>query len=107
MGQRRCLGYPPAKVKLPPYIVDKRVREDFSKYLAEITYFDSQVGEILALIEKHQLADNTLVMVVSEQGSAFPFAVDLLRSRIAIGDDRALARQGEGRQFDRRVVEYG
>ena len=51
-----------------------RVREDFSKYLAEITYFDSQVGEILALLEKHQLANNTLVMVVSEQGSAFPFA---------------------------------
>ena len=68
-------AYPPAKVKLPPYIVDTpRVREDFSKYLAEITYFDSQVGEILALLEKHQLADNTLVMVVSEQGSAFPFA---------------------------------
>ncbi len=67
--------YPPAKVKLPPYIVDTpRVREDFSKYLAEITYYDSQVGEILALLEKHKLADNTIVMVVSEQGNAFPFA---------------------------------
>jgi len=68
-------AYPPAKVKLPPYIVDTpRVREDFSNYLAEITYYDSQVGEILALLEKHKLADNTLVMVVSEQGNAFPFA---------------------------------
>jgi len=68
-------AYPPAKVKLPPYIVDTpRVREDFSNYLAEITYYDSQVGEILALLEKHKLAENTLVMVVSEQGNAFPFA---------------------------------
>ena len=68
-------AYPPAKVKLPPYIVDTpRVREDYSNYLAEITYYDSQVGEILALLEKHKLADNTIVMVVSEQGNAFPFA---------------------------------
>ena len=68
-------AYPPAKVKLPPYLVDTpRVREDFSKYLAEVACFDSQVGEILALLAKHQLADNTLVMVVSEQGNAFPFA---------------------------------
>jgi uncharacterized sulfatase len=67
--------YPPAKVKLPPYLVDTpRVREDFSKYLAEITYYDSQVGEILGLLDKHGLANNTLVMVVSEQGNAFPFA---------------------------------
>ena len=69
-----ALAYPPAKVKLPPYIVDTpRVRSDFSKYLAEITYFDSQVGEIVGLLKKHGLSDNTLVMVVSEQGSAFPF----------------------------------
>ena len=68
-------AYPPAKVKLPPYIVDTpRVREDFSKYLAEITYYDSQVGEILELLDKHGLGNNTLVMVVSEQGNAFPFA---------------------------------
>ena len=67
--------YPPAKIKLPPYLVDTpRVREDFSKYLAEITYYDSQVGEIVELLEKHKLADNTMVMVVSEQGNAFPFA---------------------------------
>ena len=67
--------YPPEKVVLPPYIVDTpKVREDFSAYLAEITYYDSQVGEILALLDKNGLSENTLVMVVSEQGNAFPFA---------------------------------
>lgn len=67
--------YPPEKVVLPPYIVDTpQVREDFSAYLAEITYYDGQVGEILALLEKNGLSENTLVMVVSEQGNAFPFA---------------------------------
>lgn len=67
--------YPPEKVILPPYIVDTPVvRESFSRYLAEITYYDNQVGQILALLEKHELSDDTLVMVVSEQGSAMPFA---------------------------------
>ncbi|GAB5403089.1 MAG: sulfatase [Aureliella sp.] len=67
--------YPPEKIRLPSYIADTPViREDFSRYLAEITYFDSQVGEILALLEKHGQADNTLVVVVSEQGNSMPFA---------------------------------
>lgn len=67
--------YPQDKIKLPPYFVDTpRTREDMSNYLAEITYFDGQVGTILSLLKKHGLADNTLVMVTSEQGSSFPFA---------------------------------
>ncbi|MEL6898864.1 MAG: sulfatase, partial [Planctomycetota bacterium] len=67
--------YPPAEVRLPPYVVDTpKVREDWSKYLAEITYFDHQVGQILEMIDKHDDRDNTLVMVVSEQGNSMPFA---------------------------------
>jgi len=68
-------AYPPADLKLPPSWVDTPdTRTSYSKYLAEITYFDAQCGALLKLLEQHQLADNTLVMVVSEQGSAFPFA---------------------------------
>lgn len=67
--------YPPDDVTLPPYFADTPVvRENFSKYLAEITYFDGQVGRILSLLAKHKLDENTLVIVVSEQGSGFPFA---------------------------------
>lgn len=67
--------YPPEKVKLPPYLADTPVvRDNFSRYLAEITYYDGQVGQILGLLDKHKLSDNTLVMVVSEQGNSFPFA---------------------------------
>jgi uncharacterized sulfatase len=66
--------YDPAKVQLPPYFVDtEQTRADFVRYLAEITYYDWQVGECLKLLEKHRLAQNTLVLVVSEQGSSFPF----------------------------------
>lgn len=67
--------YPPEKIKLPPYIVDTPiVREYFSRYLAEITYYDNQVGQILKLLDKHNLRQNTMVMVVTEQGNGFPFA---------------------------------
>ena len=65
--------YPPKKLKLPPNIADTpRTREDFSKYLAEITYMDGQVGEILDTLDKSGRADDTLVLFSSEQGSQFP-----------------------------------
>ena len=67
--------YPPDQLKLPPTFFDTpSFREVYSRYLAEITYFDRQVGEALALLEKHGLRENTMVVVSTEQGSAFPFA---------------------------------
>jgi uncharacterized sulfatase len=66
-------AYPKKKIKLPPNIADTPVtREAFGRYLAEITYMDSQVGEILAALEKSGKADDTLVLFTSEQGSQFP-----------------------------------
>jgi uncharacterized sulfatase len=68
-------AYPPDELELPPTFFDTAsLREDYSRYLAEITYFDSQVGKALALLEKHGLRENTVIFVTTEQGSAFPFA---------------------------------
>ena len=65
--------YPPKRLKLPPNIADTpKTREDFSSYLAEITYMDRQVGEILDSLNKSGRADDTLVLFTSEQGSQFP-----------------------------------
>lgn len=67
--------YPPEKLDLPPTWVDTpETRHFYSKYLAEITYFDAQCGRLLDLLDDEDVASNTLVMVVSEQGSGFPFA---------------------------------
>lgn len=67
--------YDAATLKLPANFVDTpETRAEYVKYLAEISYYDWQVGECLRLLEKHGHADNTLVVVVSEQGSSFPFA---------------------------------
>jgi len=66
--------YPPEKLKLPPYYVDTEVtRKELSKYYAEITYFDDEVGRTLDLLKKYKLDDNTLVIVTTEQGNQLPF----------------------------------
>lgn len=68
-------AYPPASLRLPPNWVDTpETRSAYSKYLAEITFFDQQCGTLLALLDHHGLRDNTLVLATSEQGSSFPFA---------------------------------
>lgn len=65
--------YPPKELDLPEYLADTQVtREAFSRYLAEITYMDGQVGELLDQLEKTGKADQTLVLFTSEQGSQFP-----------------------------------
>lgn len=67
--------YKPSELELPPYWHDSpALRRAYSKYLAEITFFDTQVGKTLALLDEHGIADDTLVMVLSEQGNGFPFA---------------------------------
>lgn len=65
--------YPPADLILPPNIADtERTRSDFARYLAEITYMDGQVGELLETLEATGKSDNTVVLFTSEQGSQFP-----------------------------------
>lgn len=67
--------YPPSQVKLPPYLPDTpEIRDGFSRYLAEVSYFDDQVGQLLALLDEHDLASDTVVVVLSEQGNSMPFA---------------------------------
>lgn len=65
--------YPPKKLALPPNFADTlETRRSFSNYLAEITYMDSQVGELLHLLDETNNRDKTLVLFTSEQGAQFP-----------------------------------
>ncbi|MEZ6086754.1 MAG: sulfatase [Pirellulaceae bacterium] len=67
--------YPPERVVLPDNFVDTPLtRDGMSRYLAEITYFDSQVGQAISILNKHRVTDRTLFILLSEQGSSFPFA---------------------------------
>ncbi|MGB7346200.1 MAG: sulfatase [Pirellulaceae bacterium] len=66
-------AYPPKKIKLPPNIASTPLTRDaFSRYLAEITYMDGQVGELLRTLAETEHDDDTLVLFTSEQGSQFP-----------------------------------
>ena len=66
-------AYPPEKIKLPPNIADTPItRSDFGRYLAEITYMDAQVGQILDTLSESGHRDDTIVLFTSEQGSQFP-----------------------------------
>lgn len=68
-------AYPPKQIKLSPIQADTpATRQALSKYFAEITYFDSQVGEILAALDDEGLKEDTFVIVLSEQGYDLPFA---------------------------------
>ena len=65
--------YPPTKIKLPANLADTPLtRTHFANYLAEITYMDQQVGEILDVLRNSGAQSNTLVLFSSEQGSQFP-----------------------------------
>lgn len=67
-------AYDASTLILPPNIYDiPSKRTEYRNYLAECTFFDSQVGECLSYLDEYKVSDNTLVMVATEQGSSFPF----------------------------------
>ena len=68
-------AYQANKLTIPPYWIDvPELRQTLVDYYAEITNFDSLVGDLRAALEKRKLWDNTIFMVCSEQGSQLPFA---------------------------------
>ena len=63
------------EVTLPPSWVDTpETRLQFTLYHSELEVLDTQVGEVLAMLDAHGVADDTLVLFSSEQGAGFPFA---------------------------------
>lgn len=61
----------PAKVEIPPYYPDcPEVRDDWANYLDDASALDVKIGEVLALLEREGLADNTLVIFQGDHGQA-------------------------------------
>ncbi len=61
----------PAKLKLPPYFPDTpKVREDFAKYYDEISRFDEDFGQVLAILEEMGFAENTIILFMGDNGAA-------------------------------------
>ncbi|MEJ7767126.1 MAG: sulfatase [Chitinophagaceae bacterium] len=61
------------KLVLPPHWVDtKEVRQEFTKYLAEVRRLDNQVGDVINLLKETGQDKNTIVIFLGEQGPQFP-----------------------------------
>lgn len=65
--------YEPSEIDLPPYLVDTpETRQGMSRYYAEITYMDQQMGTVLQHLRETGQEENTIVIFLSEQGSHLP-----------------------------------
>lgn len=74
-GIGRENGLDPSKVKVPSFLPDTpEVRDDILDYCFEIQWFDQHLGHMLDALEEAGELDNTLVIVTSDNGMAFPRA---------------------------------
>jgi uncharacterized sulfatase len=66
-------AYEADKLTVPRHLVDcPETRAELTKYYAEITYLDGQLGKCLDIVERSGQRDNTIVIFTSEQGASFP-----------------------------------
>lgn len=65
--------YDRARLPIPPYLVDTpATRTALANYYQDITTMDRHVGEVLAALDRHALAQNTLFIYTSDQGPEWP-----------------------------------
>ena len=57
------------EIELPPYYADHpAIRLDWAKYLDQIEYMDHEVGLIFKELEEKNMADNTIVIFIGDNG---------------------------------------
>ena len=65
----------PADVIVPPFLVDdEETRQDLASYYNEVTRFDHYIGEVVAELKSQGELDNTLILVLADNGRPFPRA---------------------------------
>lgn len=65
--------YKANELAVPPYLVDcPETREAMTKYYAEITFLDGQLGDCMKVVDESGRRDDTIVIFTSEQGTSFP-----------------------------------
>jgi uncharacterized sulfatase len=62
-------------MEVPPYYPDaEEIRNDLADYALHCEWFDRHLGRMLGLLESRGELDNTLIVVTSDNGMAFPRA---------------------------------
>jgi arylsulfatase A-like enzyme len=65
----------PQDVRVPKFLPDSpEIRVDLAHYSDYISRFDRECGEILGLLDRHGLRDDTVVFVTGDNGMPFPRA---------------------------------
>ena len=73
MPVSRTIGQ--AEATVPGFLPDlPPVREEVAQYLTSAHRCDETIGRVLRALEESGMADNTLVLFLSDNGMAFPFA---------------------------------
>lgn len=74
-GVGEAAGKSLASVTVPAFLPDRpQIRSDLLDYYVEIEWFDSHLQAILQSLERAGELDNTLIIVTSDNGMAFPRA---------------------------------
>ena len=74
-GSGKINGIDLKNINVPGFLPDELViREDISDYLLEIKWTDQHLEKIINLLEKKGILDNTIIIVTSDNGMAFPGA---------------------------------
>ncbi len=73
VGSGAASGMNPAEVEVPAYLPDNEdVRGDICDYYYEIQKFDTEVGEILKVLDRSGQRENTLIVICSDNGWQMP-----------------------------------
>ena len=65
--------FPVDRMVLPPHMVDTAMtREALARHAAEVEDLDNQVGATMKLLDEMKLAEDTVLIFLSEQGTALP-----------------------------------
>lgn len=63
----------PEDAVVPPYLVDgPKTRRDLAHYYNEVHRFDAAIGKVVAELEHQRVRDNTLIIVMADNGRPFP-----------------------------------
>lgn len=73
-GENRFNGTnDPNLIAPPPYLVNTpETRQDLANYYDEITRFDYYIGLVEAELERQGVLDNTLILIMADNGRPFP-----------------------------------
>ena len=64
--------YKPEDIVIPPYVIDHpSVRKDLALYYDEIARLDDYIGRVLDELDRQGIADNTLILYISDNGRPF------------------------------------